>query len=184
MADAVIQVGSSPPDETAALIERELRALARFHFAGERTDHTLQPTALISEAWIRLAAAEERRFANLTAFRAWASEVIRRILVDHARRKRAAKRGGGWQRQPMTVQVADGRWVGLLDLNDALASLARTNSRAARVVEMRFFGGMTEAETAGVLGVSERTARNDWAFARAWLHQRLGDGRSDTDATD
>lgn len=169
------------PDGTVAILERELRALARLHFAGERADHTLQPTALINEVWLKLAAHGDCRFPTLTVFLAWASPVMRRILVDHARRKRAAKRGGGWSRSSMKVQVSKSRQADLLELDDALECLARQHPCAARVVELRFFGGMTEAEAAGVLGISPRKARQEWATARVRLYELLVGNGSDGD---
>lgn len=175
---------SAAMQESMTILESELRTLARMHFAGERADHTLQPTALISEAWLRLAAREDCHFPDLAAFRGWASQAIRSILVDHARKKRALKRGKNWSRASLEVQVAENRWVDVLELNDALQSLAAENERAARVVEMRFFGGMTENEAAQEMGISPRLARKLWAVARARLYGLLGgDESSNDDAT-
>lgn len=176
----MLQSGTTPHPEVVSRLEAELRVLARHCFAGERRDHTLQPTALVSEVWLRLAAMEEYDFADLTAFRAWASGTIRRILVDHARRKQAAKRGGRLSRLGASDIPAPAPSPDLASLDLALLDLEEQYPRAARVVELRFFGGMTYPEVARTLHVSERTARNDWTFARAWLRGRIDDGQSDT----
>lgn len=166
-------------ESLAPALEAELRTIARAHFTGERPEHTLQATALVSEAWLRLAEAGQVKFDSMPHFRAWASQVIRHILVDHARRKRAAKRGGG--SRPVRLELLDLGLAAPVDVEvfeDLLESLSREHSRAAQVVEMRFFVGMSVAEAAGHLGVSDRTVRLDWAFARAWLRQRLEESQT------
>ena len=158
------------------LVYAELRALAGAQLAHERPGHTLQPTALVHEAYLRLAGSESG-FENRSHFLASASQAIRRVLVDHARTRKRDKRGGGRARVDIaTVDPADARAtedIDLIDLDDALSRLAKVSDRAARVVEMRYFGGMTMAEAALALGVSERTAAGDWAVARAWLRREL-----------
>ncbi len=162
------------PDDLAAL-QDDLAALARHLFAGERVDHTLQPTALVNELWLRLLADSTVQIRSRVEFLAWASRAMRHLLVDHARRKGAQKRGGGATHIPLAD--APGRpGVDLLELDEALNLLEQRHARSARVVEMRFFGGMTDAEVAERLGVSDRTVRADWTLARAWLFRALGDG--------
>lgn len=166
-------------DRTAAdrlfpLIYDELHALAEAMFRRERGGHTLQPTALVNEAFIRLIQhpvdAQSRAH-----FIALAARDMRHILVDHARKHKAAKRGAG-----RVLELPEGheilspaQSVEILALNELLERLAKENKREARVVELRFFGGLTNAEIAEVLGVSERTVRNDWSFAQAWLRREL-----------
>lgn len=154
----------------------ELRVLAAHYMGRERSDHTLQPTALAHEAWIRLGggaidgSAERRR-----AFLAAAARAFRQILVDHARRRGAAKHGGGWRRIALSDEldlVEDGT-IDILHLDDALARLAELNERQARIVELRFFGGLSVEETAASLGVSRRTVLGDWRMARAWLFGQI-----------
>jgi RNA polymerase sigma factor (TIGR02999 family) len=180
MAETRIQFGPAMPDDTVAMVERELRALARMHFARERADHTLQPTAIVNEVWLKLAARGDCGFPNLTAFLAWVSPAIRKILVDHARRKKAAKRGGGWTRDGLAVQVSERHRVDVVELDDALKSLAKQHPRAARIVEMRFFGGMRMHEAADALDICVRQAGKEWATARSRLYELLiGDGSDD-----
>ncbi len=162
--------------ELMQVVYGELHRLAARAMHGERGDHTLQPTALVHEAYLRLAAGARPAWRDRVHFYAVAARTMRRVLVDHARRQRAARRGGG----ALTVTLADGavaspppRPVDLLDLDDALEALARHDERKARVVEMRYFAGLTETETANALGVSEPTVRLDARLARAWLYRRL-----------
>lgn len=153
----------------------ELGGLARAHLAAERGDHTLQPTALVHEAWVKLAGhlehARDRRH-----FFAIASQAMRRVLTDHARGKGRQKRGGDRERVVLDTSVAsigDGAFD-LVDLDDSLRRLAQLNGRHARVVELRVFGGLTIEETAEVVGVSHTTIENDWFTAKAWLRKELG----------
>jgi len=153
----------------------ELHRLAARAMRGERGGHTLQATALVHEAYLRLAAGSAPRWRDRSHFYAVAARTMRRILVDHARRMRAARRGG----DATPVTLVEGHApalppaVDLLDLDDALEELARQDERKARVVELRFFAGLTEAEAAVALGVSEPTVRLDARLARAWLYDRL-----------
>jgi RNA polymerase sigma factor (TIGR02999 family) len=163
-------------EDLLPLVYAELRAIAGAQLAHERPGHTLQPTALVHEAYMRLAGSESG-FENRAHFLASGAQAIRRVLVDHARTRKREKRGGGAARVDITsVDPADQRAsseVDLIDLDDALRRLAEVSERAARVVEMRYFGGMTMPEVAVALGVSERTAAGDWAVARAWLRREI-----------
>jgi RNA polymerase sigma-70 factor, ECF subfamily len=158
------------------VVTGELRAIAAGLLRRERADHTLQPTALVNEAWMRLvgspgeAGPEGRRH-----FFALAAKVMRQVLVDHARRRASEKRGGGQSALPLDEVLASVEVEGLdvLDLNGALEDLAALDERQARVVELRFFGGLEAEETAEVLGVSLSTVEREWRAARAWLWQRL-----------
>jgi len=154
-----------------------LRQLAVAWFRAERPGHTLQPTALVHEAYMRLNATE-RSIDDRTRFGAAAAIAMRRVLVDHARARNASKRGGGWGRLDLDVVDAQGetRPVGILELDEALRNLASEDERAARVVELRFFGGLTVDQAASMLDVSPRTVDTDWRFARAWLLDRLEGG--------
>lgn len=152
-----------------------LRDLAEQWFHREPLGHTLQPTAFVHEAYVRLAEAGPIACDNPAHFFALAATAMRRVLVDHARRKAATKRGGG--RSRVTLEEGDGavngHTVDLLALNEALDKLARSYERPSRIVEIRFFGGLTIDETAQVLGISPRTVDLDWRFARAWLMREL-----------
>lgn len=151
----------------------ELRALAAVHMSRERADHTLQPTALVHEVFLRLVNANQVTWQGRAQFISLAAQEIRKVLVDHARRRGAAKRGSNAQKRPLEVEVpaAPQPSVDILSLNEGLESLAERSPRQSRVVELRFFGGLTVAETANVLDVSERTVKDDWQAARAWLKQ-------------
>jgi RNA polymerase sigma factor (TIGR02999 family) len=135
----------------------------------------LQPTALVHEAFLRLVEYETADFKSRTHFCAVAAAAMRHVLIDHARGAGRAKRGGDWQRITLSgaEELSSSDEVDLLTLDDALTELGKLDPRAARVVELRFFGGLTEAQVGAELGVSERTVRNDWSMARAWLRTRL-----------
>jgi RNA polymerase sigma factor (TIGR02999 family) len=159
-----------------ALVYDEFRALARRHMRRERPDHTLQPTALVHEAYLRLMRDYPADWQSRAHFFAAASTVMRRILVDHARQRAAAKRPGGRRRVELDdfMVSASPRIEQLLILDQALDRLAGWDRRQARLVELLYFGGLTELEAAEVLGVSLRTVRRDWNAARAWLQAQLG----------
>ncbi len=166
-------------DEGAAerlmpLVYDKLRALAARYMRHERPDHTLQATALINEAYLRLFDQSLVNWQNKAHFVAVAAQMMRRILVDHARQRAAAKRGGNRQRVELDEPNLAGPTadVDLIALDDALEELKSLNPRQARVVELRFFGGLTVKDAAYALDIAERTANNDWEFARAWLRQR------------
>ena len=170
------QPGSSPElDRLFADLYTELRAAAARYMRSERDGHTLRPTALVNEAYLRLS---EHRSAweSHEQFLAAAASTMRRVLVDHARRRGAARRGHG--ERPVTLTVSSGPSsapleIDVLALNQALIDFAREDERSARVVELRFFGGLTNDEAARVLEISPASVKRDWAFAKAWLLRRL-----------
>jgi RNA polymerase sigma-70 factor, ECF subfamily len=159
------------------LVESELRRLAGAYMARERPGHTLQPTALVNEAFLRLVSAQGVPWQGRAHFVAIAARLMRRVLVDHARTRGYEKRGGGAETLPLddTILVSRAPDVALLDLDHALNGLAEVDDRKARVVEMRFFGGMTVEETADALGVSIDTVKRDWRLAKLWLLKTLKD---------
>jgi RNA polymerase sigma factor (TIGR02999 family) len=160
------------------LVYDELRALAESYLQRERPDHTLQATALVHEAYVRLIRQEEVEWKSRAHFFAVAAQAIRRILVDHARARQRAKRGGDRQRVRLDEEVAllEGPDLDLLSLDEAMKKLGRLHQRQARIVELRFFGGLSLREVARVLGVSARTVDGDWSMARAWLRRELRAG--------
>ena len=162
-------------DDLVPLVHAELRRIARNHMRGERKGHTLQTTALINEAYVRLVNQKHVRWQNRAHFMAIASELMRRILVDYARRRQYQKRGGGAIQVTLSdaAQVSSERTPDLVALDEALTSLAQIDERRSRVVELRFFGGLSIAETAEVLKVSSTTVERDWTIAKAWLHKTL-----------
>ena len=156
------------------LVYDELRALAESYLQRERPDHTLQATALVHEAYVRLIKQERVEWQSRAHFFGVAAQAIRRILVDHARGHQRAKRGGERHRVRIDDNVAAAESeLDLLVLDDALEQLAEFNERAARVVELRFFSGLNRQEVAEFLGVSLRTVGDDWRLARAWLRRKL-----------
>lgn len=166
-------------DRLLPLVYDELRSLAAWQLQRERRDHTLQATALVHEAYVRLTGRREGHWRDRAHFFAVAAEAIRRILVDHARAKKRLKRGGGRERVPLdgVVLVTSEQEVDLVGLDGALDELARQHPRKARVVELRFFGGLTMEQIAEVLGTTLRTVERDWQFARAWLFRVLSQDR-------
>jgi RNA polymerase sigma factor (TIGR02999 family) len=181
---------ASALDDLLPRVYDELRALADAYMRRERAGHTLQPTALVHEAFLRLLRLPPGSVQNRVHFFALAAQAMRRILADHARKHRAAKRGGNAVRVPLelveggpgpAVAPAAGAAaseVAADDLDTALEDLAKLDPRQARVVELRFFGGLSIEETAEVLGVSPATVKRDWLVARAWLHRELRGGAS------
>jgi RNA polymerase sigma factor (TIGR02999 family) len=162
------------------LVYDDLRGLAGAWMRQERNDHTLQPTAIVNEAYLRLVDQTSARWQNQAHFFAVAARVIRRILVDHARSKGREKRGGDWRRVTLGAAEHGTRpVVDVIAIDEALERLADLNERHAQVVEMRFFGGLSVEETAHVLGVSEKTVKNDWRVARAWLRGAMEDEPSE-----
>ena len=153
----------------------DLRAIAGAAFRQQRANHTLQPTALANEAYLRIAdRLDVTCWENRSHFFALCAVIMRGILADHARRRAAAKRGGGWERITLgAVEVDAGPDFDLIALDDALSELSKVSERQSRVVEYRFFGGLTVPEAAALLGVSVSTAEDDWRIARAWLRMRL-----------
>lgn len=162
------------------LVYDELRRLAAFYLRRERSDHTLQATALVHEAYLRLIKQDQVDWQNRAHFFGVAAQSIRRILVDHARHHQRVKRGGDRQRIALDDDVAidKGRDLDLVALDDAITKLAEHNKRGAQIVELRFFGGLTREEVAEYLGISIRTVADDWRFSRAWLRRELSAGIS------
>lgn len=162
-------------DELYPLVYDELHRLARRYMSRERKDHTLQTTALINEAYVRLVDQKNVNWANRSHFFAISAQIMRRILIDHARRHGYAKRGGGAQQVSLeeVAAVIPKQGRELLRLDEALKSLAERDPRRSQVVELRYFGGLNNEEIAGVLNVSENTVTRDWNMARAWLYQQL-----------
>jgi RNA polymerase sigma-70 factor (ECF subfamily) len=183
--------------DLAPVLYDELRALAGAFFRNERKQHTLQPTALVHEAWLRLAKSEAITLGDRTSFLVVASITMRRILVEHARRRDADKRGGGWTRVALeegqgasssslssssgssfaSASSSAALEVDVLAVHEALEELASLSERQARIVEMRWFGGLTVPEIATILGLVPRTVEKDWTMAKAWLRRRLADAR-------
>jgi len=186
---------TTPPDPTADATERlnalaegeqgaaadlmplvydELRALAAVYLRQERSDHTLEPTAVVNEAFLRLVDQRKTDWKSRAHFIAVGASMIRRVLIDHARATKAAKRGGSWARVTLDRPLVEGvDHVEMIALDDALQKLERVDERQARVVELRFFGGLSTNEVAHVLDVSQRTVESDWAMAKAWLRREL-----------
>lgn len=159
----------------AALLYPELKRLAQFHMRRERHDHTLQPTALVSEFYMKLMRQPGFAWKDRAHFFQAASQAMRRLLVDHARGVNADKRGSRQTTQLEEVEpTAASTHASLLEIDDLLNRLSEEDSRMAKVVEMRVFGGLTNAEIADALGASERTVKRDWQVARAWLAMQLG----------
>lgn len=184
------QIAAGQPaaaDRLLPLLYDELRAIAGSFFRAERTDHTLQPTALVNEAYLKLIGQSQPIHANSRAhFLALAAKVMRQLLIDHARAKRTQKRGGEGEsgkghhsRREQTISLAQTPSpegpdeADVLDLEDALQELARAYPRAARVVEFKFFGGLTSQEIALVLDIGDATVERDWLLARGWLNRYM-----------
>jgi RNA polymerase sigma factor (TIGR02999 family) len=177
------RASSAQVERLFPLVYDELRQLAGRLMARERRDHTLQSTALVHEAYVRLVDQSRVDWRGTTHFRAVAAQAMRRVLIDHARARKSEKRGGEWQRVTLAHSIApDGEAeldaAELIAVNAALEKLATLDRRQAQVVELRFFGGLSVKEAAEVLGVSQRTVEGDWAHARVWLRRELRSGRS------
>lgn len=170
-------------DEILPLVYGELRRIAESHFRRERPGHTLQATVLVHEAWLTLAEEQGLSWQSRTQFYGVAAHLIRRILVDHARKHNRFKRGGGARHVPLeeAMEVAVGQPPELLDLDEALERLAALDPRKAKVVELRFFAGLSVEETAEVLDVSVKTVGREWRRARAWLLDELAPGGAEND---
>ena len=163
-------------DQLFAVVHPQLRQLAVRLLQRERPDHTLEPNAVVNELYLRLVGTQPVSYQDRAHFFAIAAQTMRRILVDHARARVAAKRGGEQQRVPLSDVAGWGAAASseeLIDLDVQLSALAAADPRAARVVELRFFGGLREEDVAEVLGVSVITVKRDWKAARAWLAARL-----------
>lgn len=174
---------SGAADQLLGLVYEQLRATAGSYFRNQRADHTLQPTALVHEAYLKLMGNPEKGWEGRAHFCAVASTAMRQILRDHARAKRAAKRGGGEKRMPLThietPSKADS--MNLLDLDHALGTLSELDPRGARIVELRYFGGLNNEDIAEVLEVSLSTVERSWRRSRAWIRAELEGGADSRD---
>ncbi len=173
-------VGGDPQALSALmpLVYKELRRMAHYQLLAERTDHTLQSTALVNEAFLRFLGNHPAQLQNRSHFIAVASRLMRQILVDHARTRQANKRDGGYRLDVAALDnVAVKDDAQLLALDDALQSLAQLDERQAKIVEMKFFGGLTAPGIGEVLGISLATVERDWAVARLWLRKQMRDGQ-------
>ena len=168
-------------EQLVPLVYRELHRIARSCMAAERAGHSLQPTALLNEAYLRLVGGARVDWQDRSHFFAMSSRLMRRILVDVARSKKYAKRGGGAVVAPLVdaMAIAVERGTDLVALDLALEALEQIDSRKSRVVELRFFGGLTVPETAAVLDVSPETVHRDWRLAKSWLRRELRNGPAD-----
>jgi RNA polymerase sigma factor (TIGR02999 family) len=162
-------------EQLMPLVYEELRKQAQRYMRQQHPGHTLQATALVNEAYLQLIRSDQVRWQNRAHFFAISAQLMRRILVDSARARQNLKRGGAAQRITFedTLQIAAGRPLELVALDDALNALAQLNERQSRIVELRYFGGLSEEEVAEVLQISARTVRRDWSLARVWLYREL-----------
>jgi RNA polymerase sigma-70 factor (ECF subfamily) len=162
-------------EKLTPLVYEELRRLAHYYMEGQRPDHTLQTTALVNEAYLRLADQSRPNFTNRSHFLAVAAKAMRQILVNYAKASQRQKRGAGASRVELdeAALISPGPTREILDLNEALERLAVVDSRKAQVVELRYFGGLNQDEIAEVLKISTVTVRRDWVFAKAWLYTEL-----------
>jgi RNA polymerase sigma-70 factor, ECF subfamily len=165
---------SSALERLVPIVYEELRRLARHYMSQERTGHTLQATALVNEAYMRLVDVNQMRWQNRAHFFAVSATMMRRILVEFARRRHRHKRGGEAQRVVLAVAVARERETDFVALDEALSALATVDPRLSQVVELRFFGGLTVEETAEVMKLSPETVMRDWKTAKVWLLREIG----------
>jgi RNA polymerase sigma-70 factor, ECF subfamily len=174
-----------PPEELFSQVYHELRQVARAYMRRERADHTLQATALVNEAYLRLFEGEVFRWENRKHLFCTVARAMRRILCDHARSHKAERHGGALRKVNLDDQgpVICQDFAQLVSLDTALAKLAKLNPRQAQVVELHSFAGLTEEETAEVLDVSLKTVKNDWRFAKAWLKTEMGEPSDDSGTT-
>jgi RNA polymerase sigma factor (TIGR02999 family) len=179
MLDAIQRGESNAAAQLLPLVYDELRALAHAKMAREQPGHTLQPTALVHEAWLRVGGREGAggpSFENRAHFFGAAAEAMRRILIERARRKLAVRHGAGAEHvdtDEIEIAIAPGKEDEALAVHDALDALARHDARKAELVKLHYFAGFTLAEAADILGIAEPTARRDWKYARAWLHKEI-----------
>jgi RNA polymerase sigma factor (TIGR02999 family) len=174
---AIDQGDEAAVDYLMPLVYDDMRGLAADYLNRETPGHTLQATALVNEAFLKLVDQSRVEWKGRSHFFAIGAEIMRRILVDHARAKKRAKRGGHRKRIQLTdeCQVSPRRDIDVLEINDALIKLSKLDARQAKIVELRFFGGLTVEEVAEVLGVSKRTVESEWTMVRAWLRRELAD---------
>lgn len=161
------------PGELLELVYDDLRRLAAAYMANERSDHTLQATALVHEAYMRLVDWKNVTWQNRAQFFAIAASVMRNVLIDHARARRANKRAGHKLILDDAISIPEQRPIDLIALDEAIQSLEKVDPRQAKIVELRFFGGLSIEETAFILNVSESTVRREWTFAKAWFQREL-----------
>lgn len=168
-------------DQLLPLVHDELRRIARRYLRRETPGHTLQPTALVNEAYLRLINQHHVQWQNRAQFFGLAAQLMRRILVDHARRHAYAKRGGGALQVSFDegMAVTEAKAAELLAVNEALEKLTKLDARKGRIIELRFFGGLNLDETAEVLHISSPTVQREWRAAKAWLHRILSEGNDD-----
>lgn len=173
--DAWARQDPGPRDRLVPLVYAELRRLAQYYMKGERAEHTLQPTALVNEVYLRLADIDRMQWRDRAHFIATAATLMRRVLVDYARAHARDKRGGKLSITSLNDDnVADpGRALDVVALDDALTALAQLDLRQSQVVELRFFGGLSVQETADALDISSATVKREWTMAKAWLHEQL-----------
>lgn len=166
---------ASAADQLTPLLYDELRLLAGKYIDEERPGHTLQATALVNEAYLRLIDVSSVKENDKQHFMALAAKTMRRVLVDHYRRRSATKRGGNRERVTLSTELAEGesKSIDVVHVDELLSKLAMTDERAARVVELKFFGGLTTPQIAETLNVSPRTVESDWYYARGWLYREL-----------
>ncbi len=179
----LVDIGAGRSDAAAQLLEfvyPQLRRIAAYQLKAERPNHTIQPTALVNEAYLHLLAGQKLNWKDRAHFFATAAQAMRRILVDYARARRAARREGGRQRVELTdtLAISPERLEEVIYIDEALTRLAEWDPRQSRIVELRFFAGLTETEIAVALGISSRTVKRDWAFARAWLVNELSTAKN------
>lgn len=171
-----VQAGRrSAAEELASLVYDDMRSIAARFFGGENPNHTLQPTALVHEAFLHLIDQTRVEWQGQTHFKAVGATAMRRLLIDHARARRAQKRGGEFQRITLTglMTPSQENTIDLLVLDETLEKLSKLDERQYRVVELRFLGGLTEQEVADVLGISRTTVQSEWRMAKAWLSGEL-----------
>lgn len=175
MLRAMSEGEASAPERLLPIVYDELRRLAHGYMKNERSDHTLQATALVHEAYIQLVDWKNVSWQNRAHFFAAAAQMMRKILVDHARERNALKRGGGARTIALddAVSFPDQSNVDLMSLDAALSELESFDPQQAKIVEMRFFGGLTIEETAHAIGVSDSTVKREWQIAKAWLYNRM-----------
>ena len=166
-------------DQLMPLVYQQLHRLARRRLVQEGPGHTLQTTALVHEAYLRLVGQKKSRWQNRAHFYAIAAQMMRRVLVDYARNRRCAKRGGGAQKMSFDemMVVSGGNAASVVAVDEALTTLAQIDERKSKMVELRFFGGLSIEETAAVLGVSTDTIRRDWTFTKVWLQRAINGGQ-------
>jgi RNA polymerase sigma factor (TIGR02999 family) len=167
-------------DRLIPLVEAELRRLARRFMRRERGDHTLQTSALINEAYVKLVDQQNVQWQDRAHFFAVSAQIMRHILIDHARKHQYAKRGGGAEKIPLDeiAELSDQRAAELIAMDDALRDLAMADPRKSQIVELRFFGGLSIEETAEVLDISPATVTREWRMARAWLHHAMSSNKA------